>query len=94
MPLDSAVLDFHPIGIADTGSGPRMRAVVVAARRDMVDRLLHVVRNAGLRPEGVDLAAFALVRALHRPVAAEPGEPGRRARPPTPSASCSCGSAA
>jgi type IV pilus assembly protein PilM len=75
MPLEHAVLDFHPIGIADSGAGPRQRAVVVAARRDMVERLLHVVRNAGLRPEGVDLAAFALVRALHRPAAAEPGEP-------------------
>ena len=70
--------------------GPRQRVVLVAARRDMVDRLLHVVRDAGLRPEGVDLAAFAMVRALHRP-AALAGEPGER---PTPSASSSLRSAA
>src|SRR4051812_3393852 len=67
MPLENAVLDFHPIGIADTGSGPRQRAVVVAARRDMVGRVLEAVRAAGLRPEGIDLSAFAVVRALHRP---------------------------
>jgi type IV pilus assembly protein PilM len=65
MPLDNAVLDFHTLGIADTGSGPRQRAVVVAARRDMIDRIVRAVRDAGLKLEGIDLAAFAMVRALH-----------------------------
>lgn len=65
MPLENAVLDFHPLGVVDTEAGPRQRAVVVAARRDMIERLLIAVRNAGLRPEGIDLAAFAMVRALH-----------------------------
>jgi type IV pilus assembly protein PilM len=69
MPLDSAVLDFHTLGIADTPAGPRQRAVVVAARRDMIERLVRAVRDAGLKPEGIDLAAFAMVRALHRPTA-------------------------
>jgi type IV pilus assembly protein PilM len=69
MPLENAVLDFHTLGIADTGNGPRQRAVVVAARRDMIERLLLAVRNAGLRPQGIDLAAFAMIRALHRPLA-------------------------
>ncbi|HSD78394.1 MAG TPA: pilus assembly protein PilM [Solirubrobacteraceae bacterium] len=73
MPLENAVLDFHALGIADTGNGPRQRAVVVAARRDMIERLLLAVRNAGLRPEGIDLAAFAMIRALHRPGAAADG---------------------
>jgi type IV pilus assembly protein PilM len=40
--------------------------IVVAAQRDMIDRLLAAVRDAGLRPEGVDLSAFALIRSLHR----------------------------
>lgn len=74
MPLENAVLDFHPLGIEDTEAGPRQRAVVVAARRDMIERLLLAVRNAGLRPEGIDLAAFAMVRALHG--AAGPQTPG------------------
>src|SRR5580658_1902800 len=29
MPLGNAVLDFHPLGIIDTPSGPRQRAVLV-----------------------------------------------------------------
>jgi type IV pilus assembly protein PilM len=67
MPLESAVLDHRALGIVDTGGGPRQQVLLVAARRDMVDRILAAVRGAGLRPEGIDLSAFAMVRALHRP---------------------------
>jgi type IV pilus assembly protein PilM len=66
MPLNNAVLDFHPLGVFDTPSGPRQRVVLVAAQRDMVERLLGAVRRAGLTPEGVDLSAFALIRSLYR----------------------------
>jgi type IV pilus assembly protein PilM len=66
MPLGNAVMDFHPLGVVDTPSGPRQRVVLVAAQRDMVERLLAAVRRAGLRPEGVDLSAFALIRSLYR----------------------------
>jgi type IV pilus assembly protein PilM len=64
MPLDAAVLDFQPLGIVETPAGPRQRVVLVAARRDMVDRVLAATRAAGLRPEAIDLSAFAMVRAL------------------------------
>ncbi|TMK26174.1 MAG: pilus assembly protein PilM, partial [Actinobacteria bacterium] len=60
MPLSNAVLDFHPLGVIDTPAGPRQRVVLVAAQRDMIERLLAAVRGAGLRPEGIDLSAFAL----------------------------------
>jgi type IV pilus assembly protein PilM len=66
MPLENAVLDYHPLGVIDTPAGPRLRVIVVAAQRDMVERLIDAVRGAGLRPEGVDLSAFALIRSLHR----------------------------
>jgi type IV pilus assembly protein PilM len=66
MPLSNAVLDFYPLGVADTPNGPRQRVVLVAAQRDMVDRLLSAVRAAGLTPVGVDLSAFALIRSLCR----------------------------
>ncbi len=70
MPLANAVLDFHSLGIQDTPAGLRQRVIVVAAQREMVERLLRAVRQAGLRPEGVDLSAFALIRSLYRPVPA------------------------
>jgi type IV pilus assembly protein PilM len=41
-----------------------MQVVLVAARRKMIETLLEAVKAAGLKAEGVDLDAFALVRAL------------------------------
>jgi type IV pilus assembly protein PilM len=66
MPLDQAVLEHHALGTVETAEGPRTRVVLVAARRDMIDRLLEATRRAGLRPHGIDLSAFAMIRALHR----------------------------
>jgi type IV pilus assembly protein PilM len=74
MPLNNAVMDFHPLGVVDTPAGPRQRVVLVAAQRDMIERLLKAVRKAGLSVEGVDLSAFALIRSLYRPEAASSPE--------------------
>jgi type IV pilus assembly protein PilM len=67
MQLDLAVLDFQTLGVVETENGERQRVVLVAARRDMIDRLLEAARQAGLRPEGIDLSAFAMIRALGHP---------------------------
>ena len=65
MPLDEAVLDHQVAGYAEAPDGtPRMQVVVVAARRTMIETLLQAVKSAGLKAEGVDLDAFALVRTL------------------------------
>lgn len=69
MPLEQAVLEHHSLGLVETADGPRTRVVIVAARRDMIDRLLEATRKAGLRPQGIDLSAFAMIRALYRPAA-------------------------
>lgn len=71
MPLEHAVLDYQQLGIIDDENGRRLRVLLVAARREMVERVLAALRAAGLKPEGVDLSAFAMVRALHRPGADE-----------------------
>jgi type IV pilus assembly protein PilM len=67
MPLEQAVLDHQVLGSIETPEGLRTRVVVVAARRDMIERLLEAVRRAGLSPQGIDLSAFAMIRALYRP---------------------------
>jgi type IV pilus assembly protein PilM len=65
MPLDEAVLDYQILG---SRTGPQgtdlLNIIVVAAREPMIMRLVDAVRGAGLRPEFIDLSAFALVRAL------------------------------
>ena len=64
MPMDEAILDFVPLGLVQTQAGPRQRVVIVAVRREMIDRLVQATRDAGLKLEGIDLAAFGMVRAL------------------------------
>src|SRR3954452_1077278 len=74
MPLDKAVIDYVALEAdptAEEGAGNRI--LLVAARRDMVENLLTAIRGAGLKPVGIDLAAFAMVRALR--VRSLDGEP-------------------
>jgi type IV pilus assembly protein PilM len=66
MPLDQAVLDYRVVGGVDGAEEgtPKIDVVVVAARRDMIAASLKPLRDAGLKPVGVDLSAFGLIRAL------------------------------
>ncbi len=65
MPLDEAVLDHQVAGYTTAPDGsPRMQVVLVAARRSMIEGLLDAAKKAGLKPDGIDLDAFALIRTL------------------------------
>lgn len=66
MPLDQAMLEHQVVGgvPAEEGASPQVDVVVVAARRDMISSFLEPLRTAGLEPVGVDLSAFAMIRAL------------------------------
>lgn len=66
MPLEQAVLEHQSLGIIETPEGARTRVVLVAARREMIDKLIVAVRAAGLQPQGIDLSAFAMIRSLYR----------------------------
>ena len=67
MPLEQAVFDWQVVGHA-TGEGgeAQIDVVAVAARRDMLGGLMRAMSRAGLRPVGVDLSAFGMIRALAR----------------------------
>jgi type IV pilus assembly protein PilM len=66
MPLDQAVLEHQVVGgvPAEEGQPPQVDVIVVAARRDMVSSFVEPLRRAGLEPFGIDLSAFAMIRAL------------------------------
>lgn len=67
MPLDQAVMDWQVVGETSDEAGARfLEVVAVAARRETVRGLLAALRQAGLRPVGVDLSAFGMIRALAR----------------------------
>jgi type IV pilus assembly protein PilM len=81
MPLDQAVIEHQVVGgvPAEEGAAPQVDVVVVAARRDMVSSFIEPIRRAGLEPVGVDLSAFAMIRALADAGAADASvEPGQR----------------
>ncbi|MEO6712875.1 MAG: type IV pilus assembly protein PilM, partial [Mycobacteriales bacterium] len=65
IPVEQAVLDFHPLEEFTNEAGGRMlRMLLVAADRDMVNGALRAVQQAGLTPAMVDLTPFALLRSL------------------------------
>jgi type IV pilus assembly protein PilM len=67
MPLEQAVLDWQVVGHPTGENGERqVEVVAVAARRDMLGGLMQAMRRAALRPVGIDLSAFGMIRALAR----------------------------
>jgi type IV pilus assembly protein PilM len=65
MPLEEVVLDYALVGESTSSEGAaQMSMIVVAARESMVMPLVEAIRDAGIKPLGVDLNAFALVRLL------------------------------
>ncbi len=84
MPLEQAILDWQVVGHATGENGERQVDVVaVAARRDMLGGLMRALTRAGLRPVGIDLSAFGMIRALAREPYA-PVEPGDYVDAPGP----------
>lgn len=72
IPLHEAVLDFQPMPALEDDAQDQQRVIVVAAQREMIDSLLTTLHGAGLRAAGVDLEAFALMRALLPPAEPDP----------------------
>jgi len=65
MPVEQAILDFHPLEEFTNDAGGRMlRVLLVAASRDMVMSAMEAAQRAGLTPVMVDLTPFAMLRAL------------------------------
>ena len=65
MPVEQAVLDFHPLEeLVERQRDQVLRGLLVAASRDMVNASLEAVQKAGLSPVMVDLTSFAVVRSL------------------------------
>jgi type IV pilus assembly protein PilM len=71
VPADEAVLDYHVLGTdVDEEGATTRRILLVVAYRESIDRYLAATDAAGLDLAGIDLEAFALLRAR-----GEPAEP-------------------
>lgn len=78
LPLDpdKAVLDYFPASLSVTGGQPTFTGLLVAAETEPLEALAQAIHKAKLRLTGVDLSAFALLRALDptRPTAGADGQ--------------------
>jgi type IV pilus assembly protein PilM len=73
IPVEEAVLDYQILGerIDEEGVVHR-RVLLVVAYRDLIDRYVAACKKAGIRLAGIDLEAFAILRALTPPRTADP----------------------
>jgi len=65
IPIEEAVLDFHIVEqtVDDAGAVSR-RVLLAAAYRESIDRYIEAARAANIELYGIDLEAFALLRAV------------------------------
>jgi type IV pilus assembly protein PilM len=65
IPIEEAVLDYQVVGERVDEEGRTLRRVMlVVAYRELIDRYVAACRKAGIQLVGIDLEAFALLRAL------------------------------
>ena len=68
IPLEEAVLDYQVLSSAVNEEGQMVsRVLLVVAYRELVDRYVYACKKAGLQIVGIDLEAFALLRAIAAP---------------------------
>jgi type IV pilus assembly protein PilM len=66
IPVEDAVLDYDVLDEFEQEGARMQRLLVVAAQRDMIDRLMGAASAAKVEPVGVDLVPFALIRSVGR----------------------------
>jgi type IV pilus assembly protein PilM len=64
IPVEDAILDYDVLDEFEQEGARMQRLLVVAAQREMVDRLIGAAVAAKVEPVGVDLVPFALIRAV------------------------------
>jgi type IV pilus assembly protein PilM len=68
IPIDEAVLDYQVLGEGVDAEGQKTsRILLVVAYRELIDRYVDACKKAGIALVGIDLEAFALLRALQAP---------------------------
>jgi type IV pilus assembly protein PilM len=76
IPLEEAVLDWQVLSEQTDESGQVTRRILlVVAYRELVDQYIEACKRAGIRLSGIDLEAFAMLRALTTPLPADAPPP-------------------
>jgi type IV pilus assembly protein PilM len=68
IPIEEAVLDYKVLDESTDAEGqPVRRVLLVVAYRELIDRYVNACSKAGIELVGIDLEAFALLRAMSAP---------------------------
>ncbi len=73
IPMDQAILDYHLLGTTTSDTGEvTHRVVLAAAYREPIDHFVAAFQAANIELAGIDVEAFALLRAVAPPTGAVP----------------------
>src|SRR5881409_960329 len=64
IPVEEAVLDFHILEEFEREGRRMVRLLLVAAQKTMIQQIVQAAEAARLRPVGLDLVPFAIVRSV------------------------------
>jgi type IV pilus assembly protein PilM len=64
IPMEEAVLDFHVLEEFEREGRRMVRILLVAAQKAMIQQIVQAAEAAKLRPVGLDLVPFAIVRSV------------------------------
>ena len=64
IPVEEAVLDFHVLEEFERDGRRMLRLLLVAAQKVMIEKIVEAAESARLRPVGLDLVPFAIVRSV------------------------------
>jgi type IV pilus assembly protein PilM len=62
--LSSVVLDYLVVGETTGETGPLVEVLLVAARRDMLDKFIKALDYAGVEPGDIDVSTLTLTRVM------------------------------
>lgn len=74
LPIDQVVIDFHILGEVQEENQKKLEVLLVAAKEEMIEQHIHLLKVSGLKPELIDVDSFAMENAYEANYGKEPGE--------------------
>ncbi len=74
LPIDQVVIDFYILGEVEEDGQKKLEVLLVAAKEEMIDDHLGILKNAKLKSKVIDVDSCAMVNAYEANYGVEPGQ--------------------
>ena len=74
LPIDQVVIDFHILGEVQEENQKKLEVLLVAAKEEMIDQHIQLLKASGLKPQLIDVDSFAMENAYEVNYGKEAGE--------------------